>query len=64
MTTVDGGVVSRFQAFTVTYLPLPVMTSLTPDSGYLNSTVPFTLTGNYFLNGGTVVMPQDRWYNY
>ena len=56
VTTVDGGVVSRFQAFTVTYLPLPVMTSLTPDSGYLNSTVPFTLTGNYFLNGGTVVM--------
>ena len=30
VTTVDGGVVSRFQAFTVTYLPLPVMTSLTP----------------------------------
>ena len=56
MTTVDGGTVSKLQAFTINYLPLPVMTSLVPATGSLNSTVPFTLTGNYFLNGGTVVM--------
>ena len=56
VTTKDGGVVSKLQAFTVNYLPLPVMTSLIPATGSLNTTVPFTLTGNYFLNGGTVVM--------
>ena len=56
VTTVDGGTVSKLQAFTINYLPLPVMTSLVPATGSLNSTVPFTLTGNYFLNGGTVVM--------
>ena len=32
------------------------MNTLTPASGYLNIMVPFTLTGNYFLNGGTTVM--------
>jgi GH18 family chitinase/PKD repeat protein len=56
VTTVDGGVNSTLNAFKVTYLPLPIMTALTPNSGNLDSTVPFTLTGNYFLNGGTVVM--------
>ena len=56
VTTKDGGTVSKLQAFTVNYLPLPVMTTLAPASGYRNTTVPFTLTGNYFLNGGTTVM--------
>jgi len=57
VTTVDGGTVTRLQAFTVNYLPLPVITTLTPATGYLNSTVLFTLTGNYFQpSGGTVVM--------
>jgi hypothetical protein len=56
VTTKDGGVVSKLQAFTVTYLPLPTITTLTPATGSLNTTIPFTLTGNYFLNGGTVVM--------
>ena len=56
VTTKDGGTVSKLQAFTVNYLPLPVMTTLTPNSGYLNTTVPFTLTGNYFLSSGTTVM--------
>jgi hypothetical protein len=57
VTTVDGGTVSKPQAFTVNYLPLPVITTLTPASGYLNTTVPFTLTGNYFQpSGGTTVM--------
>ena len=56
VTTKDGGTVSKLQAFTITYLPLPVMTTLTPATGYRNTTVPFILTGNYFLNGGTTVM--------
>jgi hypothetical protein len=56
VTTVDGGTVSKLQAFTINYLPLPVMTSLIPATGYRNTTVSFTLTGNYFLNGGTTVM--------
>ena len=56
VTTKDGGTVSKLQAFTITSLPLPVMTTLTPATGYRNTTVPFILTGNYFLNGGTTVM--------
>ena len=56
VTTKDGGTVSKLQAFTITPLPLPVMNTLTPASGYLNIMVPFTLTGNYFLNGGTTVI--------
>ena len=56
VTTKDGGTVSKLQAFTVNYLPLPVITTLAPASGDPNTTVPFTLTGNYFLNGGTTVM--------
>ncbi|WP_424038474.1 S8 family serine peptidase [Methanoregula sp.] len=56
VTTKDGGTVSKLQAFTITSLPLPVMNTLTPASGYRNTTVPFTLTGNYFLNSGTTVM--------
>ena len=56
VTTKDGGTVSKLQAFTVNYLPLPVITTLAPASGYQSRTVPFTLTGNYFLNGGTTVM--------
>ena len=39
------------------------MTNLTPGSGYQGSTVPFTLTGNYFLNGGTTVMLRTVRYN-
>jgi len=55
--TVDGGTVTRLQAFTVNHLPLPSLGTLTPATGYLNSTVPFTLTGNYFESGGgTTVM--------
>ncbi|MGA7797131.1 MAG: IPT/TIG domain-containing protein, partial [Methanoregula sp.] len=56
VTTVDGGTVSKPQAFTVNYLPLPVITTLAPATGYRNTTVSFALTGNYFLNGGTTVM--------
>jgi hypothetical protein len=56
VTTKDGGTISKLQAFTITPLPLPVINTLTPASGYLNIMVPFTLTGNYFLNGGTTVM--------
>ena len=63
VTTVDGGVNSTLGAFTVTYLPTPAFANvpktsspLNPNIGYLNATVPFTLTGNYFQNGGTVVM--------
>jgi PKD repeat protein len=55
VTTADGGTVSKYEAFTVNYMPLPTITSITPASGFQNSTVPFTLIGKDFLDGGTVV---------
>jgi len=57
VTTVDGGTVNKLQTFTVNPMPLPVLGTLSPASGYLNTTVPFTLTGNYFQpSGGTTMM--------
>jgi uncharacterized delta-60 repeat protein len=56
VTTVNGGTVNKLQVFTIMSLPLPVMNTLTPATGVLNSTVSFTLVGNYFLNSGTVVL--------
>jgi len=53
--TADGGTVVRPGAFTVTYLPLPLITSLNPAGGSPGSTVPFVLKGDYFVDGGTTV---------
>jgi hypothetical protein len=53
--TADGGTIVRPGAFTVTYLPLPVITSLNPAGGSRGSTVPFVLKGDYFVDGGTTV---------
>jgi PKD repeat protein len=53
--TADGGETSRYEAFTVRYLGLPVITSLTPASGNRNSTVQFILKGGNFVDGGTTV---------
>jgi hypothetical protein len=55
VTTADGGVVSKNEAFTITAQPLPTITSITPTSAYQNSTVSFTLKGKDFQQGGTVV---------
>jgi hypothetical protein len=55
VTTVDGGTANKIDAFTVNYMALPVISAITPTSGYQNSTVRFTLTGNNFLDGGTIV---------
>jgi C1A family cysteine protease len=55
VTTVDGGIAGLPEAFTVSSQPLPTIITLTPANGNKNSTVPFVLKGNYFVDGGTVV---------
>ncbi|HII99300.1 MAG TPA: PKD domain-containing protein [Methanoregula sp.] len=55
LATTDGGTVTKADAFTVNYLPLPTITSLLPASGNRGSTVQFTLKGRDFLDGGTFV---------
>ncbi|MDP3564229.1 MAG: PKD domain-containing protein, partial [Methanoregula sp.] len=61
VSSIDGGTVNKLQTFTVNAMQTPVITSIatipvtTPPSGYLNTTVPFTLKGNNFLDGGTIV---------
>jgi PKD repeat protein len=53
--TADGGTVSRYEAFTVNYLSLPVITSITPLTARRGNTVPFVLKGNNFVESGTIV---------
>ncbi|HII99299.1 MAG TPA: hypothetical protein HA272_08645 [Methanoregula sp.] len=48
VTTVDGGVVNRINAFRVDAVKAPTMTSITPATGSKNTTVAFTLTGANF----------------
>jgi hypothetical protein len=55
VTTADGGKVNRYEAFTVNYLALPVITSISPTSGTHGTAVNFTLKGNNFVDGGTIV---------
>jgi hypothetical protein len=56
VTTVDVGSTFKSNAFSVTELPVPVITTFTPTSGYRNSTgsstVSYTLTGKNFQPGG------------
>jgi subtilisin family serine protease len=55
ITTADGGMVSKYEAFTINYLALPVITSITPATGARGHDVNFTLRGNYYVDGGTIV---------
>ncbi len=55
VTTTDGGTVNRNDAFTVNYLSLPVITSIAPATGGQGTGVAFTIRGDNFVDGGTVV---------
>ena len=51
VTTADGGTASRPGSFTVGFVGIPAIASLTPVSGYQNTTVNFTVTGTNFEQG-------------
>jgi len=53
--TADGGTVSRYEAFTVNYLGLPLISSITPAAGKRGTDVNFTLKGSNFVDSGTIV---------
>jgi len=53
--TADGGAVSRYEAFTVNYLGLPSIGSITPATGKRGTDVNFTLKGSNFVDSGTIV---------
>jgi hypothetical protein len=55
VTTRDGGRAWKSSAFTVGRLPAPSATSMTPISGFRNTTVAFTITGTNFEYGFTRV---------
>ena len=56
ITTTDGGVVNKPNAFTVNAFPAPTITSITPTTPwYRNATVPFLITGTNFKSGQTTV---------
>ncbi len=55
VSTTDGGETTRSEAFTVSYLERPVIGTLTPATGARNSNIAFTLTGDNFVDGGTIV---------
>jgi C1A family cysteine protease len=52
VTTVDGGTTTKESAFTISFPPLPTITSINQTAGFRNSTVPFLITGNNFQPGG------------
>ncbi|MCX6693371.1 MAG: hypothetical protein NT074_02285 [Methanomicrobiales archaeon] len=54
VTTSDGRIGVKTNAFTVTKWPRPVTSSVTPPSGYSNTTVAFTLTGTNYQTGSVV----------
>jgi len=53
--TVDGGSGSKLNAFTVNAFPAPTITSISPASGYRNTTVNITIVGTYYQPGLTSV---------
>ena len=53
--TLDGGVVWKPAAFTVARFPAPTISSITPVSGFRNSTISYTLKGTNFQPGLTAV---------
>jgi hypothetical protein len=55
VTTLDGGIISKTDAFTVNYLGLPVIGTLTPVTGARTTSPAFILRGNNFLENGTIV---------
>jgi hypothetical protein len=56
VTTIDGGEVSGAGKFTVIALPAPTFTTVSPASGAAGTTVPFSISGDFFQpRGGTTV---------
>jgi hypothetical protein len=55
VSTFDGGTVWKPAAFAVARFPAPTITSITPVSGFRNSTVSYTLVGTNFQPGLTTV---------
>ena len=53
VTTVNGGMSVSTSWFTVTQQVRPTISGMNVTSGYLNTTVPFTLTGTNYQVGGT-----------
>jgi hypothetical protein len=60
VTTSDGGTTSRPSAVTVSSFPAPTFGTITPISGYENTTVSFTITGTNFQPEGTNVTFWNR----
>ena len=52
VTTVDGGTATKVSAFTISKVPLPVITTFTPVSGYRGTTISFVIDGSYYQSGG------------
>jgi ribosomal protein S9 len=55
VTTYQGGTGGKTGAFRVDSLPAPTVSAVTPNTGYPNSTVAFTLRGTNFEPGKTTV---------
>jgi hypothetical protein len=54
--TLTGGPATKLNAFTITPIPAPTIATITPVSGFRNSTVSYTINGlNLQPDGGTVV---------
>ena len=53
--TTDGGTVTKYEAFTVNARKVPTIGTITPNTGFKNSTVSYTLKGADFVDGATIV---------
>jgi PKD repeat protein/FtsP/CotA-like multicopper oxidase with cupredoxin domain len=56
ISTINGGSTPGTGRFTVALQPAPTLTSITPATGYLNSTVSYTIVGSNFIPGQTNVV--------
>jgi parallel beta-helix repeat protein len=56
VTTLDGGTIWKASTFTVGTFPAPTITSITPVSGFRNTSVSYTITGTNFEPGQTRVV--------
>ena len=56
VTTLDGGTIWKPSAFTVSRFPAPTILSISPVSGFRNTTVSYTITGTNFMPGQTTVV--------
>ncbi len=58
--TTDGGVATKLDAFTVGYTGIPTITTVSPQTGYRNDTVQFTIKGTNFQPGKTTVLIRNQ----